>query len=522
MGRILSVEIALLVLALYTIKRVYFGKKKNVASLPPGPKGLPLVGNIKDMPPAGIPEYQHWLKHKDLYGPISSVTVLGQTIIIIHDKNVALELMEKRSAIYSGRPRMVFAFEMCGWIETISSQPYNSRHRLYRKYAHQEIGTKAAVSRFSAIQEAEVGRFLSRMSLTPDEMVKHIKTEAGATILKITYDYNIEQHEDPLVRVVDEAMEQFSAAVVPGVWIVDILPFLRYVPDWLPGVRFKRTARLWRKTLMDVVDIPYRYVKQRVSDQSNEDSYVSKLIEQNAQTLGPEEEHAIKWSAASLYAGGADTSVSTLTSFFLAMSITPEVQRKAQEEIDRVVGSSRLPTFSDRENLPYVDAIVKEAFRWHPISPMGLPHTVEEDDTYNGYFIPKGSLVLPSIWWFTHNPETYHDPMKFKPERYFRPFGEPSPTDVFWGFGRRICPGRVLADSNVYLTIAQALAVFDIKKAVDKRGTEIEPEISFDAGIISHPVPFKCRVTPRSKAHEKLINEVEMKYPWKESDAKFL
>jgi cytochrome P450 len=309
---------------------------------------------------------------------------------------------------------------------------------------------------------------------------------------------------------------------VPGVWMVDILPILRYLPDWLPGVGFKRTARLWRKTLTDVVNNPYIYVKQRMSDHSNEDSYVSKLIEQNLPTLGPEEEHAIKWSAASLYTGGADTSVSTMTSFFLAMSITPEVQRKAQEEIDRVVGSSRLPTFSDRENLPYVDAIVKEALRWHPIAPMGLPHMADQDDTYNGYFIPKGSLIIPSIWWFTHNPETYHDPMTFKPERYLAPFNEPTPWDVVWGFGRRVCPGRVVADSNIYLMFAQTLAVFDIKKAVDERGAEIEPEIKFKAGIISHPVPPKCRITPRSEVHEKLISEVEAKYPCGESDAKFL
>lgn len=273
---------------------------------------------------------------------------------------------------------------------------------------------------------------------------------------------------------------------------------------------------------MDVVNEPYGYVKRRMSDRSNGNSFVSRLIEQNSQNLGPEEEHAIKWSAASLYAGGADTSVSTVVAFFLAMSINPQVQRKAQEEIDKVVGSSRLPTFSDRENLPYVDAIVKEALRWHPIGPLGLPHAVDRDDTWNGYFIPKGAFLLANIWWITHDPQTYHDPMEFKPERYFEPFCEPSATDVVWGFGRRVCPGRVLADSNVYLIFAQSLAVFNIGKAVDERGAEIEPEIKFSPGVISHPVPFKCKITPRSIEHEKLINETELKYTSKESDAQYL
>jgi cytochrome P450 len=85
--------------------------------------------------------------------------------------------------------------------------------------------------------------------------------------------------------------------------------------------------------------------------------------------------------------------------FFLAMIVFPDVQRKAQEEIDRVVGPDRLPSFDDRDNLPYINAIVKEILRWHPVAPMGVPHVSTEDDLYDGYLIPKGALVLPNIWY---------------------------------------------------------------------------------------------------------------------------
>ena len=80
------------------------------------------------------------------------------------------------------------------------------------------------------------------------------------------------------------------------------------------------------------------------------------------------------------------------------MSLYPEVQRKAQEELDSVIGSERLPTFADRERLPYIDAIVKETLRWHTVGPVGLPHAATEDDMYNGYFIPKGSIVIGNAW----------------------------------------------------------------------------------------------------------------------------
>ena len=90
--------------------------------------------------------------------------------------------------------------------------------------------------------------------------------------------------------------------------------------------------------------------------------------------------------------------VNVLHVFFLAMVLFPEAQRKAQEELDKVVGSNRLPEYEDRENLPYVNALCKEVFRWHPIIPLGIPHRVTQDDVFNGYFIPAGTIVMGNAW----------------------------------------------------------------------------------------------------------------------------
>lgn len=95
-------------LALVVVQKWLSKSKPNTNPLPPGPEGLPLIGNIKDLPPPGKPEYQHWLSFKDRYGVLSSVTILGQTMIIIHDKDIAFELMEKRANRSSGRPELKF------------------------------------------------------------------------------------------------------------------------------------------------------------------------------------------------------------------------------------------------------------------------------------------------------------------------------------------------------------------------------------------------------------------------------
>jgi len=85
--------------------------------------------------------------------------------------------------------------------------------------------------------------------------------------------------------------------------------------------------------------------------------------------------------------------------FFLAMNVFPEVQKKAQEELDRVIGSGRLPVNADRDNLPYIMAVMKETHRWHPVAPMGLPHTSTAEDVCQGYRIPKGAMLMPNTWY---------------------------------------------------------------------------------------------------------------------------
>ncbi|OQU95549.1 hypothetical protein CLAIMM_01735 [Cladophialophora immunda] len=492
-------------------------------SLPPGPKPRLLVGNLPDLPPAGAKEWLHWIKHKELYGPISSLTVLGQTMIIISDHKVAVELMEKRSAFHSSRPKLVFGSEMCGWEKALGLMPYSSKSRSYRKALHTVLGTSAAIDPFRPLLELETRRFLLRVLKKPQEVLQLIRTQAGSIILKIGYGYTIEPSgRDPLVDLAEQALDQFSKACMPGVWMVDVIPALKYLPEWLPGTGFKRTARQWKETLHTVAELPYKFVQQKLRSGTAEPSYLSKLIEDDKGSLSHEAEDVARWSAFSLYAGGADTTVSSMACFVLAMTLYPEVQRKAQAEIDTAIGTSRLPTFADREALPYVNALVKEVLRWHPVGPMGVPHLTTKADVYEGYFIPEGSLLIPNIWAMLHDETVYHNPDTFDPLRFLGPNAEPDPHNLAFGFGRRICPGKLFADATLFSTISGFLAVFDVRKCVEN-GKEVDPVVDFDTGIISHPRPFKCDIKPRSASHEKLIRSVEIDHPSPEhGDAQYL
>ncbi|KAL3450266.1 putative cytochrome P450 oxidoreductase OrdA-like protein [Aspergillus insuetus] len=502
----------------------YFSPKGtgSRAPLPPGPTPLPLIGNLRDLPSPGTEEWLHWLKHKDLYGPLSTVQVFGQRLVILNEARLAVDLLEKRSAIYSDRPDMPFA-KLAGWGDGIALLEYGKRFHSYRKHMHREIGSKLSIARFNDVQETEVSRFLLQLIDRPQALVSHVRKLAGAVILKIAYGYSIDyQGQDPLVDIAEESVEQFSLAVQPGKWLVDLLPILRYIPAWVPGAGFQRTAERFRKHSNALADVPFKFVKKRMEEPGFEtSSYLFNLLRDEGITPGSAEEVNVKWSAGSLYGGGADTTVSTILSFFLTMALFPDVQKRAQEEIDRVVGRGRLPEFTDREKLPYVDALVKEALRWHPIGPMGLPHRTTADDVYKGYLIPKGSLILPNIWAFCHDPTSYANPMTFNPSRFLGETPEPDPRNYVFGFGRRICPGRVLADSNIFLTIAQTLAAFRIGKMV-RDGKEVPIESQYTPGTISHPVPFEVRIQLRDSAYEGIVRSVEQWDPRSGDDAEVL
>ncbi|KAI0097573.1 cytochrome P450 [Nemania sp. FL0031] len=150
---------------------------------------------------------------------------------------------------------------------------------------------------------------------------------------------------------------------------------------------------------------------------------------------------------------------------------------------------------------------------------MGVPHVTTSDDVVNGHYIPKGAIVMPNVWWFTHDPSTYPNPSAFDPSRYIGPYPAPDPTKHIFGYGRRICPGRYLATSSVWLTIAQSLSVFEISKGLDKNGREVEPTVEFSPNLISRPEEFKATIKPRSPQHEVLIRQLEELHPWETSSA---
>ncbi|KAG6847557.1 hypothetical protein H0H93_007398, partial [Arthromyces matolae] len=186
----------------------------------------------------------------------------------------------------------------------------------------------------------------------------------------------------------------------------------------------------------------------------------------------------IKATAAVSYIAGTETASSTLSFFLLAMVLFPECQALAREEIDSVIGRHRLPEFEDREKLPYLECVLQEVIRWNHAVPTGVPHRTLEDDVYRGMFIPKDSTVIANTRAMTLDESVYKDPKKFDPSRFLpAPAGRNEPyTTAIYGFGHRKCPGRFLADDNLWIAIATILATVSISPVVDEHGQKILPD----------------------------------------------
>lgn len=164
---------------------LFFRKKRDaLLPLPPGPKPLPILGNIRDGPPPGVPEFEHWLTFKDKYGPISSLSVLGNTVVLLHDTDDAIELLEKMSLKTASRPQLTF-MQLCGYDRWLSAMKYNDEHRLCRKLIHQQLGTKLLSSQFVDTQDVESKRFLLRVLMDPSHLFKHVKTYEKASNISV-------------------------------------------------------------------------------------------------------------------------------------------------------------------------------------------------------------------------------------------------------------------------------------------------------------------------------------------------
>ncbi|TBU41985.1 cytochrome P450 98A3 [Dichomitus squalens] len=469
---------------------------KRIAHLPPGPTPFPIIGNILNVPREHLGrEFADLTK---TFGDVVHLSVLGQSTIVLGSQKAAYDLLDKRSANYSHRPASVMV-PLVGYEWLFALMNDGQRWRQHRRAVHPTL-TPDIVREYQPIQSKVARRFVRSILRSPQDLALHIRFTFAAIVMEVIYGIEIREAHDKYFKMVERMAEVGEAIVMPGRFPVEAFPALRYLPSWFPGGGFKNFAADAKRDISYIIDHLFETAKTAmVSDTSG--SVVSRILgaseDEDAQLEG-----MCKEVAGTLYVGTCYTLTNaTMEAFLLAMALYPQAQEKAQAELDAVVGTERLPEFSDRPSLPYIDALVQELLRWYPVTPIGVPHRVVADDEYNGYVIPGGATIFVNVWAILRDPDVYPDPEDFKPERFLNSrgefdVGERDPAEILFGFGRRVCPGRHLAQATLFILCACVLAAFKIVRPVDEHGApkEIKREAT-DANVISLVVSRSCRLS---------------------------
>lgn len=363
-------------------------------------------------------------------------------------------------------------------------------------------------------QMLENKQMLYEFLTQPDEFLKHIRRYSNALTTTMVFGWRTPTYEDDKMKQLFDGFSEFANINQTGTAaLIDFFPWLRRLPDFL--LPTQKTAKQLHKEEKALYLGHWLRAKEDIRKNAIKPCFCVGMFEAQKQEGFSDDQAA--YISGTLLEAGSDTTSSTLYAFVQAMLLFPQVQRKAQAEVDRVTGPDRLPIMEDLANLQYIRACMKETLRWMPTTILGaVPHAVTQDDEYMGFFIPKGAGVVNNVWAIHMNAKRYPKPRKFDPDRYkddCQSFGDaaanPDATkrDTFtFGAGRRICPGIHVAERSLFLGMSRILWAFNIEPALDRTGKPILPDPDrLTQGFVCMPEEFPAMIKPRSKEKADLV-----------------
>ena len=476
-----------------------------MSSIDYGPKNVSLV-NLSRTRSAVV--------NKSADGPIFSLILGQKTVIVLADGNVIHDLVDVKGANYADRPNtyMRHLFENSRTV----MRGYDDVLRLERKLYHAALNMNTA-QKYIPYQELETLKLCIDLLDKPCGFIEHISRTIGSVSASITYGFRLPETESPETKELMGNSHSFVRLVGKS-QLLDMFPAVRPILDIIP--------RRWNTLAWEAVQaykseraVFYKYYNKAMKGSPT--CFAREIAASQEKWKGTTDgelltNHVAAYIAGVSFEAGADTSIYTLQSFFKTMLLFPEAQKKAQQELDAVVGPDTLPSWGHLAGLPYLNAVAKETLRWLPVGLNGaVPHATSREDHYRGFRIPKGSTVILGVWAANHEEQDFPKPRDFIPERHVQD------TSIFasqfaatprerggygFGSGRRMCPGIHVATNNLLIAMARILWAFDIRPATTADGQEIPVDRDAIAdSAAGHPVAFACEILPRSKNRTDII-----------------
>ncbi|ETS87749.1 hypothetical protein PFICI_01577 [Pestalotiopsis fici W106-1] len=468
-------------------------------SMPPGPAGIPVLGNLWEMMQARRDPnaFTNWLASMIPYGDMVTLHMGSQTWVLLNTDRAVSEVIAKRGRITNERPHMPIASDLVSnGKRTVIRQEEEWREG--RRVMHHLLsGSNLKV--YAGMQELESIDMLRKYLREPKQWYAHNFRYATSVLYRLVMGYPLNKTTkelDDYQRVTIEFVASINRSYI------DFFPAFSKLPHALQPWRefWTKMGAFHRQVFHDW----WTPVKAAVKQGAAPPSFVRDvLLHPDLRYAGDDEE--AMYLATSVMAAGGDNTRMTINTFIMAMLSHPDAQKKARQEVDRVCtegDSLRLPRMSDLTEMPYIAAMIKEALRWRPTVPIVPPHQLTEDVEIDGHLMPAGTVFLINSIGLSKEFDHAND---FLPERWID--GSESRTSAnFWGFGggRRICVGWKVAEQALFIAFARLIYCFEF--------TSNGP---IDDTILNHQVvgePFPVKATVRSAEHAALIESEAAKY----------
>ncbi|KAG1894747.1 cytochrome P450 [Suillus fuscotomentosus] len=452
MAIIIACTLIIIFASVWIVKQRYQAMRR--LPLPPGPPGRWLLGNT--MPKSYVPfQFARWTEQ---YGPVFSLKQGRRIFVIIGRHQAAVDIMEKEGANLADRPRSISVHETLSGGLRMVLEGSGERLRRLRRVLHAGLQPKVAET-YEPIQTRHAKNLVLDILNDPKNHQSHAMRYAASVVMSFTYGkITPTSYTDPEVVAVNKALARFGQALKPGAYLVDTYPILRFVPGYLSQLK------AWHKEEHALYEGQLDAVRRQMREGTARPSFARFILEHQKQYQLEDKE--LGFIAGGMFAAGSDTTSSAITIMTMAAATHTDAQARVQEELDNVVGRTRLPTFDDQEMLPQVTAFMLESLRWRPVSLGGFAHRATKDIIWKNYLIPAGTTVIGNHWAIANDPEVFPEPHTFNPQRWIDDAGRVRGDLRFFtfGFGRRVCPGQHVANRSVFINTALILWAFRLSE----------------------------------------------------------
>nr|AAI60556.1 LOC733530 protein [Xenopus tropicalis] len=486
------VSVLLSVVVCIFLFKFFYGGEKGSQNFPPGPKPLPLIGNLH-MINMKKP-YLTFMELAEKYGPVFSVHLGANKAVVLCGTDAVKDALINYADEFSGRPKTPLfeqTFKGNGIVFADGENWKVMRRFTISTLRDFGMGKKTIEDRIIEESCCLVETFKSHKG-KPFDNTMILNAAVANIIVHILLNHRFEYQDPTLLKLIKGVNENVRNGARPIVMLYNAFPS---IIQWIPGTHkriFANTQHFFN--ILKEIFIEHRD-QLDVNDQRDLiDTFLVKQQEEKSSSTKFFHDENLKVLIGNLFAAGMETTSTTLRWGILLMMKYPEIQKKVQDDIDRVIGSAE-PRLEHRKLMPYTDAVVHEIQRFANLVPNGLPHATTTDVTFRGYFIPKGTQVIPLLTSVLRDKAYFKKPEEFYPEHFLDSKGNFLKNEAFLPFsaGKRTCAGETLAKMELFLFFTKLLQNFTFQPPPG-----VEVQLTRGVSLTSIPLDHKICALSRS------------------------